>query len=248
MGRPRILDEKLLEKIVLKKNDGSDLLSVTKLVSGRARRSHVSSPVALILTARDYNIGTSVYEGKLTDSQKAELRGASLTAVPVQNGSNGNRRAASEPKKMLILIDYDTTDYFKKGHIAELNRAYTYGCYTVVFTLARKIVENLIIDILKAKYPEAKKENKELYFDTSQGRLKDFDVILSSLKSKKSDFGTENKGVERLCDLAKSLKNNANDKTHSWYHLVKNKTEIDNLQLQAIIEIIKKLEKTVGLR
>lgn len=51
----------------------------------------------------------------------------------------------------------------------------------------------------------------------------------------------------QLCDLAKALKNDANNKTHSWYHLVEKKKEIDNLNLKAIIEIIKKLEKVVGI-
>jgi|CXWK01.1.fsa_nt_gi hypothetical protein len=247
MARPRILDEKLLKKIVKKKNNGSNVLSVTKLVSSRARRSHVSSPVALILTARDHQIGTSTYENTLTDAQKAELRSI-ITSQSSQNFVSAPKRPSPESKKISILIDYDTDDYFKSGHVTELNRAYTYGCYTVAFTLGRKIVENLIIDILKTKYPESNKKNKELYFDTVQGRLKDFSVILNNLKAKKSDFGTENKGVERLCSLAKSLKDHANDKTHSWYHLVKNKSEIDNLQLQMIIEIIKKLEKIVGIR
>lgn len=159
-----------------------------------------------------------------------------------------NKKRGKKGKKMLILIDYETTDHFKKGHIDELNKAYTFGCNTSVFILARKIVENLIIDILKKKYPEKIKKNKEIYFDTAQGRLKDFEVILKNLKSKKDDFGSENKAVERLHDLAKALKNDTNNKTHSWYHLVERRKEIDNLNLEAIIEIIKKLEKEVGIR
>ncbi|MGD0976864.1 MAG: hypothetical protein ABR875_01025 [Minisyncoccia bacterium] len=158
------------------------------------------------------------------------------------------KKSGKKGKKIQTLIDYDTTDHFKKGHIEELNRAYTFSCNTCVFILGRKIVENLIIDILKKKYPEKEKTNKELYFDTAQGRLKDFEVILKNLKSKKSDFGSENKAVERLCDLAKVLKDDANNKTHSWYHLVENKKEVDDLNLKAIIEIIKKLEKEVGIR
>jgi len=67
------------------------------------------------------------------------------------------------------------------------------------------------------------------------------------LKGKKDDFGSENKAVERLCYLAKVLKDDANNKTHSWYYLVENKKEIENLNLRAIIEIIKKLEKVVGI-
>jgi len=159
-----------------------------------------------------------------------------------------NKKRGKKEKKMQILVDYETTEHFKKGHIHELNKTYTFGCNTAVFILGRKIVENLIIDILKKKYPEKVKANKELYFDTAQGRLKDFEVILKNLKSKKSDFGSENKAVERLCDLAKVLKDDANNKTHSWYHLVENKKEVENLNLKAIIEIIKKLEKEVGIR
>jgi hypothetical protein len=151
-------------------------------------------------------------------------------------------------KNTFIFLDYETTDHFKKGHVDELNNAYISGCYTSVFILSRKIVENLIIDIIKKKYPERVKKNKELYFDMDQGRFKDFGVILDNLKNKKDDFGSENKAVERLYSLSKSLKKDANDKTHSWYHLVENKKEIDNLNLKAIIEIIKKLEKMVGLR
>lgn len=158
-----------------------------------------------------------------------------------------NKKRGTKEKKMQTLIDYKTTEHFKKGHIEELNKAYTFGCNTSVFILARKIVENLIIDILKKKYPEKVKINKELYFDTAQGRLKDFEVILKNFKDKKDDFGSENKAVERLCDLAKALKNDANNKTHSWYHLVENRKEIENLNLKAIIEIIKKLEKEVGI-
>ena len=158
-----------------------------------------------------------------------------------------NKKRGTKEKKMQTLIAYETTEHFKKGHIEELNKAYTFGCNTSVFILARKIVENLIIDILKKKYPEKVKINKELYFDTAQGRLKDFEVILKNFKGKKDDFGSENKAVERLCDLAKALKNDANNKTHSWYHLVENKKEIENLNLKAIIEIIKKLEKEVGM-
>lgn len=159
-----------------------------------------------------------------------------------------NKTRKPRKKDRLILINYETEEHFKKGHINELNRAYNFGCYTSVCILSRKIVENLIIDIFKKKFPEKIKKNKELYFDIVQGRFKDFGIILKNLESKKDCFGSENKAVERLCFLAKKMKGDANDKTHSWYHLVENKEEIDNLNLEAIIEIIKKIEKATGLR
>jgi hypothetical protein len=250
MGRPRILDETLLKKIAQKMGGRADVKSVTKLVVAKASRLRVSSPVALVLVAKDKGIGTATYQSKLTEAAKVELRSAlSTTTRQVKIVSSGNgKKTASAVVRIIELVKYDTADHFIKGHIDELNRAYTFKCYTSVFILARKIVENLIIDILKKKFPEKVKANKELYFDINQKRLKDFEEILKNLRSKKNDFGSENKAVERLCDLAAKLKENANNKTHSWYHLVEKKKEVDDLNLNTVFELIKKLEQVIGIR
>ncbi len=150
---------------------------------------------------------------------------------------------------MRIILEYETSDYFINGHIKELNKAYTHDCFTAVFILFRKIIENLIIDILRKKYPEnGSKENKELYFDITQNRFKDFSVILRNFYDKRNEFGSKNKAIERLYNLIKPLKDDVNDKTHSWYHLVEKEQEVKNLNSRQIIEIIKELEKTVGIR
>lgn len=240
-----------MQKIAEKRGKRKDITAIRKLVSAKARKLHVDPRLALVLIAKNEKIGTARIEKDLNDSQQSQLHrllSPAAAAQPTTRSSSSKKTILRTNKKIVEIIDYGTNDHFKKGHIAELNKAYTHGCYTSVFILARKIVESLVIDILKAQFPENKKENKELYFDTNQGRFKDFDVILKNLKGKKGDFGSENKAVDRLYGLAKSLKDDANDKTHSWYHLVEKRQEIDNLNLKAIIEIIKKLEGVVGLR
>jgi len=155
-----------------------------------------------------------------------------------------NKRKKS-PKKIIIFIDYLTEDFFRKEHIKEINKAYTHQCYTATYILCRKVIENMLIDILRTKFSEKSKENKELYFDTSKKRFKDFGVILDNLKSKKDDFDLEKKAVERLVDKCKKLKDDANNKTHSWFHIVKSKSEIDNVGVQEIIELIKVIESKI---
>lgn len=150
------------------------------------------------------------------------------------------KKKTSKREKDIEIIKYDTTDYFIRGHIKEINRAYTKGCYTSTHILARKIIENLVLDILVTKYPPTKLENLNLYFDVSQNRTKDFSILLKSLYDKRKEFGFEiSKAIERFYQKAKKFKDDANDKTHSWYHLVENKTEIDELNLQSMIELIK---------
>jgi len=162
----------------------------------------------------------------------------------VKKKSNGSKKAHITP-----LFQYDTSNFFKKTHIEELFKAHSAGCFTSVYILFRKILENLLIDILRAKYPEKRKEFKELYYDISQNRFRDFSKILENIKSKRSDFGIDGKKIiDRLIQLVKPFKKDANDKAHSWYHIVRSKSEVDSVDFVAIIELIKRLEQLVGLR
>ncbi len=173
---------------------------------------------------------------------------ADRTSLPQQSHQvvlikgNGKQRN-NHLKKIAPLFEYATNDYFKKAHIEELFKAYANRCYTSVFILFRKIIENLIIDILRTKYPGSKQENKGLYYNIVQKRYHDFSIILDSLKSKKGDFGIDGeKIITRLIQLTSAFKNDANDKTHSWYHIVESKDEADGISFTIIIELLKNLE------
>lgn len=154
------------------------------------------------------------------------------------------RKTSKKKENIISLITYDTTDYFINGHIKEVNRAYTKGCYTSASILARKIIENLVIDILRNKFPPVSKENKELYYDIHRKRYLDFSIVLKNIYDKRNDFGiTKAQIIERLYDKALKFKGIANDKTHSWYHLIKNQSELNDIEIQYIIELIKQIEK-----
>jgi len=139
-------------------------------------------------------------------------------------------------EKNKVIIQFETTDIFLKKHIDEINKAYTKGCYTCVFVLVRKVFENLIIKILKTKYPT----NRELYFNTRKNRNLDFSVVLENLYEKRNEFDSDRKEpIERLNQKLKFFKNDANDKVHSLYHIVENSREVEDWNLDTIIALIK---------
>jgi hypothetical protein len=182
---------------------------------------------------------------KLDEEDKGTLPNMEVRPAQVVVKKTKTQRKPLGP----TLITYETSDHFVRGHIDELNRAYSTDCYTSANIMARKVVENLVIDILRRKYPPTSRENKELYYDIAQHRFKDFSVILDNLYAKRTEFGLdEKKVVERLVTLLKNFKEDANDKTHSWYYLVRRRSEIDDLDIPSIIALIVKLEQSVGLR
>lgn len=144
-------------------------------------------------------------------------------------------------KKIIELVKFETADYFLKKHLEEINRTYTFHCYTSSYILCRKVIENLLIEILRKKYPSKNKGHKELYFDISRGRFLDLKYILKNLSEKSKEFGSEKELVERLIKKAEEFKEDANNKTHSLYHIVTNKKELDEKNPQEILEYIKAL-------
>jgi len=232
---PKILD-KLHLKLVLEKS------TIRQQIS-RLKQKYPSCTLNAIAQIYAMQHGVSVMQ-QLKEEDKSTLPHIE------QNNSKINIVSRSPPKKQRIkpFITFPSNDHFINGHIDELNRAYQSKCYISVYILSRKIIENLILDILQTKFPpNIGLENKQLYWDINQKRFKDFSIILRNLFDKRDAFSPANtKAIERLYQLAKDFKDQANDKTHSWYHLVSSPREIDDLQLQNMLELIKSLEPKIA--
>jgi len=68
-------------------------------------------------------------------------------------------------------------------------------CYTAVFILFRKIIENFIIDILKAMFPS----RFDLVYNSTLRRNHDFSVVLENLYCERNAFTHDGKeAIERL--------------------------------------------------
>jgi hypothetical protein len=204
------------------------------------RRKFGKLPINAVAQIYALENGTSVLT-KLTDTERGSLPNVEVDK-PVKVA---RRKAGKTKKKFTEFVRYDSEDTFIKGHVLEINKAYTYGCFTAVFILCRKMLENLLTGIIRSKYPQNTKENVDLYFDISRRRTRDFSEIISNLKKRSGDFGPEKTLVERILSRAEQFKDDANDKAHSWYHIVKSRKELDDTQFQDIIDMIVKLEKTI---
>lgn len=162
-----------------------------------------------------------------------------LTIPSVKIEKPATVKSKKKPKEETkIVIQFHTADHFLKKHIDEINRAYNKHCYTCVFVLTRKVIENLIIHILKTKYPA----DRDLYFDKTKGRHQDFSVVLDNLFKKRSEFDHDKKeAIDRLQQKLKPFKNDANDKVHSLYHVVEGPNEVDQWNLDTIFALITRI-------
>jgi len=162
-----------------------------------------------------------------------------IEKIKIKTSEQNHRR------KKTVIANYDSNDKMLKSHLDEINKTYTYGCFTSTFIMCRKVLENLLIHhILIRKYPPNIPQNRDKYLDEND-RFLVFSKILSNLKNSSTDFHHNKKLVERICNLAEGFKDDANDMTHSWYHLARKK-EIDEKNFQQILDLVAELEKSVA--
>ena len=162
-----------------------------------------------------------------------------IPSVKIENKPTLKRKRRDwASAKIKEIMHFETKDHFLKKHIAEINKAYNSHCYTCIFVLTRKVFENLIIGILKAKFPD----DPHLHFDISKGRNQDFSVALENLFKKRNAFDHDRTEViERLHQKLKPFKNDANDKVHSLYHIVEGEREVDDWNIDTIMALITKI-------
>lgn len=225
--KPEIL-KKLVERTGLKKES-------IRVDLSRLKNKYPKCTLNAVAQLYARSRGFSVMQ-KLSEEDKNTLPNHDVEKSVVKL----KEKKAKPKEKIIELINYETNDHFQKGHIDEINKAYTKGCYTSAYILSRKVIENLILDILRTKFPSTKLDNKELYYDINRRRYKDFEIFLKNLYDKRHEFNINNiKPIERLYEKAKNFKDRANDTTHSWYYLIKTKKELDDLEIQEIINLIK---------
>lgn len=116
----------------------------------------------------------------------------------------------------------------------EINRAYSYGLFTSALVLSRKLVENLLVDILRKKYPVVN-NGLDVYYITNKRRFKDFSTLIDELESRKADFTPDMSVVETILKFIKPIRETSNSGAHSLT-FYSNKNEVDKLEIPELIE------------
>lgn len=106
MGRPRILDPKIMSKIAKKTGKG-DITAVNSMVSKKADKLGISAEAALIILAKEHGIGTSTYQRSLEVSKQDQVRDALPTIFAVSpsttKGAATRKVAAPSNNKRTLL-------------------------------------------------------------------------------------------------------------------------------------------------
>jgi hypothetical protein len=142
-------------------------------------------------------------------------------------------RSGEVPSGQRFLDPGKVPDDFYIAAINHLNRAYVAGLYSVVQILARKILENLLIDLLRKKYGMS---NVIIWFDPKRGRFLEFSALVETLEARLADFKPFSNSIDvSFVKKMNQFRETGNASAHSIEVLTKkedvDKVKADLLQL-----------------
>jgi len=114
--------------------------------------------------------------------------------------------------KYLNITEYP--DDFYKDLVELINKCYIYVIYPAVYVFSRKLLENLLIDILRKKYGM---ENIDLFFDTKHRRFYSFNVLMRNFVDKIEDFKIIIPSLDHnFINIINKFRESGNSSAHNW--------------------------------
>lgn len=112
------------------------------------------------------------------------------------------------------FLDLDNIpDAFYPDLIADINRCYSLGIYDATLVLTRKLLENLLIDILRGQYDT---KRIQLYYRPNNGRFQNFSTLIENFEDNLNDFEHLSGGLDSdFIDELNAFRQNANAEAHS---------------------------------
>ena len=136
-------------------------------------------------------------------------------------------------------------EVFYKPLENEINHAFGTSLPNATLMLSRKLVENLLYNLLERMFPS----RAQLWWDTKHNRANDFGVLVDGLKDMKTRFSPdEQELIDKLLPHIKQFRREANSKAHKVIDYLDSLDDLTTLKVEEIVELeIKLIDKVRGI-
>jgi hypothetical protein len=145
---------------------------------------------------------------------------------------------ATTKRKLPTLLSIEFNDFFYDSLKDEINKTYKFGLFTSTMFLSRKLLENIVIEILRIKYPPNASGNLELYY--GRERFHDFTILLKNLEGKKDEFGIDKDIISEFISSVQPFRPRANSNAHSII-VTSNEDDVLKHDIQKMTALLLKL-------
>lgn len=147
-------------------------------------------------------------------------------------------------EQYIDLKEEELPDSFYYDLMIDINKCYSFGVYSAVRILNRKVLENLLIDLLRKKFGMSE---INLFFDTGKGRFHDFNVLLKNVNAKLDDFKPISAALDsKLLKKINKFRDSGNSSAHTIeLHIKKEELDGDKDDIIFVVRVLSKAIKSL---
>jgi len=155
------------------------------------------------------------------------------------------KKSASKSKpatyKRLLNFKGRYPEIFYDSLEDEINLAHSNpGLPNAVLVLSRKLIENLVYNLLEYKFGKMKRI--DLYYDVHQMRAHDFSILLQNLQANKSQYDVDQQEqIDEFLEKVKPFRRDANSKAHKVTEYLASMKQVDRFEIPQMTQTLLKL-------
>ena len=147
---------------------------------------------------------------------------------------------AKEEDLLDIKGDYPQNFYYKLQD--EINECYTSNYPNAAFFLCRKLIENLIFNILEKNFSK----DTDLWYDKGRICHLPLSILIKNLYGKRTDFKMNaRRYIEKFNTDVGKFKKEANAKAHNIFDYLRNKDELKKFNISDIVQLLINIYQTL---
>jgi hypothetical protein len=102
------------------------------------------------------------------------------------------------------------------------------------------MIQELVVEILRLRYPPNNVGNLEIYYNQQENRQHDFTLLIKNLEDRNAEFGIDKDFVSQFVSLVKPFRPRSNSNAHSIIKFA-DEHEILNYKISEMISLLLKL-------
>lgn len=135
------------------------------------------------------------------------------------------------------LLDLDFEDEHYNAIRTEINTNFKRGFTISAFLLSRELVRNLMLDLIRIRFPPSSGENINLYYDPQNNTHRELRVLVGLIRQKKDAFDLNPEALDHLADMIEIMEPKTKPSSHSFF-TVPTRENLEKCRINEISELL----------
>ncbi|WP_340818676.1 hypothetical protein [Methanolobus sp. WCC4] len=148
-----------------------------------------------------------------------------------------HRQPSNAISKHAKLVDAEFNDEHYVLMKNEINSTFKRGSLFAAFVLSRELIRNLLLDMIRLRFPPSLPEYLYLYYDMQNNCHKEIRALIGVIDEKKDDFDLNPDALEHLIEMIDVFEPKTRPSSHSFL-TVPTREHLEEYKIEEIVDLL----------